>query len=104
MTDESTQELQRVAVMFPRLFLWVIGILMSALTLLGGAVVSNLYSTTLDTTKKLDAHEPKLSDHEVRLRVLEAAMKEMAVKTSETNVDVKEIRRLLEDSMRRSVR
>lgn len=98
--DETGKELQRAAVMFPRLFVWIIGVLMSALTLLGGAAVKGIYSGAEENRLELGAHKMTVNDHEVRIRVIETGLLNLNQKVSETNLDVKDIRKLLEESLR----
>lgn len=95
------KELQRAAVMFPRFFLWVIGALLSALTLLTGAVVAQVRSVVEDNTKKVERHEMAVNDHEARLRLQEQITRDLKDTAKETNQDVKEIRKLLEQRERR---
>lgn len=102
MSDDTgqVQELRRAAVMFPRLFLWIIGGLLSALTLLGGVVVAQVKSGMEENTKKVEKHETSVQDHEARMRLMERTQQDLKDKTTETNQDVKEIRRLIEEQMR----
>ena len=97
---EEIQELHRAAVMFPKLFLWVIGALMSLLTLLGGVVVTGLVRAGEAVKQKQETHDVQMSDHDARLRLLEQSQRDLKDTTKDTNGDVKEIRRLIEEQMR----
>ncbi len=99
--DGEAAEVQRAAVLFPRFFLWLIGSLLSGLLLLGGVVVAQVRTTADTHEKKMDIQERTVNDHESRLRVLEQGQKDLKDVTKETNQDVKEIRRLLEQQVRR---
>ena len=95
------KELHRAAVMFPRLFLWVIGAGIVALTSLGGLVVAQQRTEGEQQRQKVTEHEKQMGDHEARLRLLEQAAKDLKDTATETRQDVKEIRRLIEDRIPR---
>lgn len=102
---EEVTELRRAAVMFPKLFLWIIGGLMSVLTLLGGMVVAQVRSDAQEQKQKIEHHGVSMSDHESRLRLLEQSQKDLKETMRDTNQAVKDtnqdVKRLLELQLRR---
>lgn len=95
--DPEAQELQRAAVMFPRLFLWVIGALLTVMMGLGSFIVADLRSDAAEKKQKIEKHEQGMGEHEARLRLLEQSQKDLKDTAKETNQDVK---RLLELQLR----
>jgi len=102
---EEVTELRRAAVMFPKLFLWIIGGLMSALTLLGGVVVAQVRSESAEQKQKTEVHGTQMADHEARLRLLEQTTRDLKETSRDTNQAVKDtnqdVKRLLELQLRR---
>lgn len=94
--QEAARELRTAAVMFPKLFLWAMGMLILALTGLGGVVVTGLVRAGEEAKQKVETHDKGMTDHEARLRLLEQQSKDIKDTAKETRDDVKEIRRLIE--------
>jgi len=101
--EGEVKELQRAAVLFPRLFLWVISIGMMALLGLGSVVVAQQRGVVEETKQKVETHERVLAERGTKIQLLEQAVRDLKDTSTETRQDVKEIRRLIEERMPRRV-
>ena len=98
------RELQQAAVMFPRLFLWLIGAGIFALMSLAGIVVGQHRGIIEETRQKVDRHDAVLAERGTKIQLLEQATQDLKATAAETRQDVKEIRRLIEERLRRGAR
>lgn len=101
MDTGSAHEVTRAAFMFPRFFVWLIGSLMTLLTLMGGIVVAQIKSASEEAKQKVDRHEERVNDHAARLLLLEQSQRDLKETSRDTNSEVKEIRRMIESQIRR---